>query len=266
MEFSFNLILLLIIFGFLFGFLASLTGTGGGPFYVPFLTIFINVAIQEAIDTSIMIILLTSSISLYAFLKQKRCNIKIALVFSIFTIIGSLISQLIFSIYPLNGEFLMVIFAALLLVIAVNMIYKIRKNDQQQDTNEGENCEEKNFHTFREDLKKGIPFFIFSGFAANLLGIGGGVINTPALHLVIGYSIHFATGISTAMVFFTALFNTIIKVIIGQIDYTLALIMGPGAMVGSAIGAHVSNKMSSKLLQLVVACILVFLAILMLVA
>lgn len=264
MDFSLGLILILFVLGILFGFLAALGGIGGGPFYVPFLTVFLNIAIQEAIDTSFLIILVTSSAALYTYLKQRRCNLKIALVFSIFSILGSFISTLIFTFYPLNSEFIKVIFSAILIIIAINLVYKIHSSRKKDPSDDSEACEVHDFHTFKEDLKKGIPFFVLAGFSANLLGIGGGVINTPALNIVVGYPIHFSTAISTGMVFITALFNTIIKVFYGQINYTLALIIGPGGILGSVLGAHISNKIPTRALQLAVALILIFLAILML--
>ena len=54
-----------------------------------------------------------------------------------------------------------------------------------------------NKQNFTSHLKKGIPFFIISGFTAHLLGIGGGVINTPACHLILGFPIHISTATST---------------------------------------------------------------------
>ena len=257
MDFSLGLILILFALGILFGFLAAMGGIGGGPFYVPFLTVFLNIAIQEAIDTSILIILVTSSAALYTYLKQRRCNLKIALVFSIFSILGSIISSLIFTFYPLNSEFIKVIFSALLIIIAINMLYKTRFSSKLYPSEDSETCDLHDFHTFKEDLKKGIPFFILAGFSANLLGIGGGVINMPALNIVVGYPIHFSTAISTGMVFITALFNTIVKIFYGQINYTLAIIIGPGGIFGSVLGAHVSNKIPTRALQLAVAVILI---------
>ncbi len=264
MEFTTQLIIILFLFGIISGFLASLTGTSGGTINVPVLTVFFNIAIQEAIDTSILIILITSSVALIIFLKQKRCNLKIAMIFSIFSILGSFISSVIFSFYPLESIVLKIIFSSLLIVIAINLILKDYFQKSRENKLDENSYQQENNNDLKRDLKRGIPFFILSGFVANFLGIGGGVINTPALNIIVGYPIHFSTATSTAIVFFTALFNAIIKMMYGQINFILGIILSIGGIIGSIMGAHVSNKISGKKLQVFVMIFLIFLAILML--
>ncbi|MHA1726667.1 MAG: sulfite exporter TauE/SafE family protein [Promethearchaeota archaeon] len=264
MEFATQLIIILFFFGILSGFLASLTGTSGGTINVPILTVFFNIAIQEAIDTSVLIILITSSVALIIFLKQKRCNLKVALIFSAFSILGSFISSLIFSFYPLESAILKIIFSTLLIIIAINLILRDSFHRSQENQLEENSFQSQEANTLKKDLKRGLPFFILSGFVANLLGIGGGVVNTPVLNLIVGYPIHFSTATSTSIVFFTALFNTIIKMLFGQINYILGLILSLGGIIGSIAGAHVSNRISKRKLQVFVMIFLIFLAILML--
>jgi len=81
------------------------------------------------------------------------------------------------------------------------------------------------------------------GFAANLLGIGGGVIYALALNFILGYPIHNATAISTSMFFFTAIFNTIAKSITGDIDYIVGLFLAIGSVLWAFLGAKISYRM-----------------------
>lgn len=144
-------------------------------------------------------------------------------------------------------------------------MYKRKKQDEAQNLGESS---EKDFsledHDFKKELKRGIPFFLFAGFVAYLLGIGGGVINTPALHLIFGYPIHNATAISTGIIFFTAIVNTLFKIFMGQINYVMGLLVAAGSIIGALIGAKISNKMPKYLLQFFVAILLVGLGINML--
>ena len=116
-------------------------------------------------------------------------------------------------------------------------------------------------HDYKSNLHKSIPLFFLAGFAANLLGIGGGVINTPALNIVLGYPIHNSTAMSTGVIFFTAIFNTIIKSIYGQIDYMVGLFIAIGAVLGAIFGAKISKRMPKVQLQFLVAIILMVIAI-----
>ncbi|MFX1235060.1 MAG: sulfite exporter TauE/SafE family protein, partial [Promethearchaeota archaeon] len=89
----------------------------------------------------------------------------------------------------------------------------------------------------------------------------GGIINTPALNIILKYPIHNATAISTSIIFFTAIYNTIINFLMGQIDLILGLIIAIGAILGSIFGAKISKKMPKVYLQFFVAIILIGLAI-----
>jgi uncharacterized membrane protein YfcA len=66
---------------------------------------------------------------------------------------------------------------------------------------------------------------------------------------------------STGVIFFTAIVNTIIKSIYGQIDYMVGLLMAVGAVFGAIFGAKISKHMPKVQLQFLVAIILMFLAI-----
>jgi uncharacterized membrane protein YfcA len=116
-------------------------------------------------------------------------------------------------------------------------------------------------HEYKENLKKSIPLFMLAGFLAHLIGIGGGMVMTPALNIVLGYPIHYSTGLSTSVVFFTALFNTIVKVFTGKINFLFGLILAIGSVIGAYLGAKASSKMPKVTLQYFVAIILMLLAI-----
>ena len=116
-------------------------------------------------------------------------------------------------------------------------------------------------HDYKTHLKKGIPLFILAGFLAKLIGIGGGVINTPSLNIILQYPIHNATAISTTIIFFTAIYNTIVNSILGEINYLVGVLIGIGAILGSIGGAKLSNKIPKIALQYFVAIVLIIISI-----
>jgi len=253
---------LLIFLGFLAGTISVIAGVGGGVFFVSILTLLFLIPINEAIDTSIFIILISSFAGFLSYIRQKRTNIKLTLLFGIFSILGSVFASILFSFVPINNTLLKILFASVLLIAGLNMIYKAittRNNDDSDKLIEnGFNLEE---HNYKENLMKSIPLFILAGFTANLLGIGGGIINTPALHIVLQYPIHNATAISTSIIFFTAIYNTIVKSFLGQINYLIGILIGLGAILGSIFGAKISRKIPRNYLQFIVAIVLMGLAI-----
>ncbi len=263
MELFWYIIILLILLGFLVGTISSIAGVGGGVFFVPIMTILLLFPINEAIDTSTFIILISSGVAFIVYLKDKRIELKPTFIFTVFSILGSLVCTLIFLFITIDNYILKLLFATTLIFAGLNMIKKALKTRKilREHPNEQESAFSLKDHDYKANLLKSIPLFFLAGFVANLLGIGGGIINTPALNIVLGYPIHNSTAMSTGIIFFTAIFNTIIKSIYGHIDYIVGLLIAIGAVFGAAFGAKISNRIPKIQLQFLVAIILIVLAI-----
>lgn len=262
MEFSFYLVSLLILLGLLSGMVSAIAGIGGGVFFVSIMTLLFFIPINVAIDTSTFVILFSSLAGFITYLRQKRTNIKLSLFFSVFSIIGSILATILFSVISIDNSMLKFLFAVTMLIAGLNMIYKATKAKNGADKPEVNHIEfSLNNEEHKISFKKSIPLFILAGFTANLLGIGGGIINTPSLNIVLSFPIHNSTAISTSIIFFTAIYNTIIKSLIGQIDYLIGVLIAIGSIVGSIIGAKISKKMPKVFLQFFVAIVLIGLAL-----
>jgi uncharacterized membrane protein YfcA len=261
MELTIPITILLLLVGFLSAIIAVIAGVGGGVFYVSIMTIFFFVPINIAVDTSTFIILIASFIGFLSYLKQKRTNIRLSLIFAVFSILGSILATILFSFVSIENQILKIIFAITLLIAGLNMIYKAIKSNKKRKTQEKDIIFSLDEHDYRTNLKKSIPLFILAGFVANFLGIGGGIINTPSLNIILNFPIHNSTAISTSIIFFTAIYNTILKSINGQIDYLIGIILAIGSISGSIIGAKISQKMPKIYLQFFVASVLITLSV-----
>ena len=265
MIFTWDIIIILLLLGFLFGLLSIISGQGGGLFYVSFMTIFLLIPIKVSIDTSNFIILLTSASGFLTYLKDKRTNLKLSLIYSGFSILGSLISTLMLLLVQFDNILLRFLFATVLVIIGVYMVYKsvsIRNSVNNAKDNEllVMNVTFIKDFKYRKNLKSAIPLLLLAGFASNLLGLGGGVIAAPALNLVLNFPIHYATGISTSIVFFTAIYNSITKFVFRVIEFQVGLLIGIGSIFGGFFGAKFSKKIPTFYLQLIVAIILIVFA------
>ncbi len=259
---DFVLITILLVLGLFFGIISTLSGIGGGVFYVSAMVLIFILPINIAVDTSAFIILISTGGGFFTYFKKERLLMKQVIIFSSFSILGSITSTLIFIPFNLDSTLLKILFASTILIAGLNMIYKaIKSRKSNPELEEFENNFTLHSHDYQTNLKKSIPLFFLAGFCANLLGIGGGIINTPSLHILLQYPIHNATAISIGIIFFTAIYNTIAKSILGQIDYLIGIIIGLGAILGSVIGAKVSGKLPKSHLQFLVAIVLMLLAI-----
>jgi uncharacterized membrane protein YfcA len=265
MDMNITIISLLLIFGFVSGLISVIAGVGGGVFFVSILTLFFFVQIDIAVDISTFVILFSSFTGFIIYLKQKRTNLKLSLTFGTFSILGSILASILFYFVELDSTLLKYIFACTILIAGINMIYKAinsikrsRKSQSPAPTFILQN------HDYKTNLKKSIPLFMLAGFVANFLGIGGGIINTPALNILLDFPIHNATAISTSIIFFTAIYNTIIKFLTGQINLFIGILLVFGSVIGSILGAIISKRMPKGILQFFVSSVLIFLAIRML--
>jgi len=257
-----NIIILLLLLGFLAGTVAVIVGVGGGVFYVTFLTLVFLIPINVAVDTSTFVILIASAVGFITYYKDGKVHIKSMAVFASFSVLGSLSCMFLLLFVEIDNSILKVLFATTLLIAGLNMIRKAlnTRKSLKMGIVPDDNFSLEN-HDYKENLARSIPLFFLAGFVAYLLGIGGGIINTPSLNIVLGYPIHNSTAMSTGIIFFTAIINTILKSFLGQIDYVIGLIIALGSIGGSYVGAKISNKIPKMQLQILVAGVLMILAI-----
>jgi hypothetical protein len=115
-------ILLLLLVGLAAGFLSGLIGIGGGIIIVPALVIFLGFSQKLAQGTSLGILLLPVGIlAVLQYYKQGYLNVNYVAIIAIAFVLGSFLgSKLALS---LSDEKMKKIFAVILLVIAVKMLF-----------------------------------------------------------------------------------------------------------------------------------------------
>jgi uncharacterized membrane protein YfcA len=257
-----NIITLLLLLGFISGTISVIAGIGGGVFFVTFITLLFAIPIDIAIDTSTFIILIASAAGFITYYRDKRIDLKRTMIFAVFSILGGLSCMILLQFITIDNYILKVLFASTLLVAGLNMINKAVKTKRSLNSQSNEpNDFSLKDHDYKTNFSRAIPLFFSAGFIAYLLGVGGGIINTPSLNIVLGYPIHNSTAMSTGIIFFTAIPNTILKSFYGQIDFLIGILIASGAVLGSIYGAKISNKMPKLLLQFFVAIVLMGLAI-----
>jgi uncharacterized membrane protein YfcA len=247
----------------LFGIISSLAGIGGGGFYTSLMLLLFTIPINEARDTSTFIILIFSSVAFINYFRHGKVDIKISLIYAVFALLGSITATIFFIFLPIDNTILKIIIASVILFSGLNMIRKAIKTVNSQKFQDKEQEISFSFETFehKSNLKKGIPLFFLAGFIAYLTGIGGGMLFVPTLNILLEIPIHFATAISTALIFFIGIYNATVRIFIGEIHYLMGSLIACGAIVGSIIGTKASDKIPKKHLQFIVAIVLMILAI-----
>lgn len=259
------IIVILITAGFLIGTISSIAGIGGGAFYIIIMMILLNIPINEARDTSTFIILIFSGVGLINSLKHKKVDIKLSLFFAGFALIGGITATILFYLFPMDNMILKIVIASVILISGLNMIRKALKSLKIPKISKEEVNIPFSFDNFdyKPNLIKGLPLFFIAGFVAYLSGIGGGLLFVPIICITFSIPIHYATALSTAMIFFNGIYNTTVRIFIGDIFYLPGILISIGAIVGSLFGSKLSGKVSKNYLQFLVSIILIGLAIIM---
>ncbi|RZS91701.1 hypothetical protein EV189_0948 [Motilibacter rhizosphaerae] len=100
-----------------------------------------------------------------------------------------------------------------------------------------------------------------AGLLSGLLGLGGGVVLVPALTELLGMTLHRAVATSLACVGLLAVPSTITHGLVGDIDWTVALLLTVGVVPGARIGSALALRASERRLRTVVAAFLGLVAV-----
>jgi len=103
-----------------------------------------------------------------------------------------------------------------------------------------------------------------AGIASALLGIGGGVIKVPLMHLVMGIPLRVATATSNLMVGITAAASAVIYLLHGQIDPYVAGPTAIGVFLGASAGSRLSHRVDLRVLRWLFVAVLLYTAVQML--
>ena len=90
----------------------------------------------------------------------------------------------------------------------------------------------------------------FAGIVSAVLGVGGGIVKVPVMHLAMGVPLRIATATSNLMIGVTATASAIVYLIHGGIDPYVAGPIAVGVFVGASIGSRVAPRVDVRLLRL----------------
>jgi uncharacterized membrane protein YfcA len=99
-----------------------------------------------------------------------------------------------------------------------------------------------------------------AGVASALLGIGGGLVKVPVMHLVLGVPMRIATATSNLMVGITASTSAIVYLLRGGIDAYAAGPTAVGVFIGASLGSRLGHRVNLRALRILFVAVLVYTA------
>ncbi len=102
---------------------------------------------------------------------------------------------------------------------------------------------------------------VVGGFFSALFGVGGGIVIVPLLILLAAFDSKEATATSLAVIALTAVFGVAVFSALGEVSWPDAAVVGMPAMAGTLAGTWLQQRVSSRLLSLLFAGLLVAVAV-----
>ena len=257
------------------GFFGSLLGLGGGTLIVPLLTLVFNLPLLTAVGVSLVCVIVTSGASAGVFLERHVANLRLGMTLELFTAIGALLGG--FAAFLLPEKALEILFAVLLTYTSITMFRRGRAagGPEEETVVDEDAAEERPGDQFFDATLSGADYrvkripagaagSVGAGVVSALLGIGGGIVKVPVMHLVMGVPLRVATATSNLMMGITASAGAIIYLSRGLIDPFVASPTALGVFVGASIGSRIAHRIDVRILRGLFVAILLYTAFQML--
>ena len=263
--------------GLVAGLLGSALGVGGGFLIVPILTLALHLPIQVAIGSSLVAVAANSCTAAGVYTKARLTNVKLGLLLETATVPGAIIGGL--AVAFIAPSILSALFGLVLLYVAYTMV--VRRNFMSEDVPSADNSVAPDSLSsslansyYDQNLGKVVTYKVthmpaglgagfFAGVLSSLLGIGGGVIKVPVMHLVMGLPMKAAIATSAFMI---AITTTVGALIYHYYGYIYPFIVAPlvvGIVIGAILGVELAQRAGGILLRRIFGVFLFLVALLM---
>lgn len=255
--------LLLALSGLAAGAFGALLGLGGGILIVPILTLGFDVPLTAAVGTSLICVIATSTGAAAINVRAGRADVRLGTTLGAGTVIGALTGAVIAGLLP--ERLLAGLFAALLAYTAFTMARGLLRRGQSPDDDvqldpaapDGPGAPA--YRSRRVPLAVGGSFL--AGNVSGLLGVGGGIVTVPLIHLVMGAPMRVAVATSNFMIGLTAAAGAYAYLFRGDVDPRLAAPVVLGVAAGAAIGAGLSARLRTSWLVGLFVIVVLYVAV-----
>lgn len=238
-------LLLIASGGLLAGLVGALMGVGGGIVAVPFLNLVVGVPIHSAAAAGLISTLSVSCGAAGRYLRQGGLvDIHTALRLEFFAAAGGLFGGI--AVGWLRGPVVQILFAVTLVYACVHIVRSVLRPGADPDSSSAS----------RGRVLLTFSLCFIAGILSGLLGIGGGIVVVPVLHLVLGLPFKSATATSNFMMGLTAVPALCGFVSRGDLDLYVAAPLAAGVLLGASIGARIMPRIKTPVLKMGFALLL----------
>ncbi len=263
-------LLLSCLLGSVTGIVLGLTGAGGAIIAVPLLIFGLHLNMAEAVPVALLAVCMSATVGALIGLKQGKVRYRAA---GLIALAGSLASPAgLWSAQRLPHEPLVLLFAAVLAYVAVNMLIKSGQNSHpiladvmhQHPTPEMPcmtgNADGRLIWTWPCARALTLSGSL-AGFLSGLLGVGGGFVVVPALKKYTFLDMQSILATSLAVIALISAVGAASSVFMGAMHWTVATPFAGGALVGMLAGYKLASRFSGARIQKGFAWLAFFVAV-----
>ncbi|MCZ8513673.1 sulfite exporter TauE/SafE family protein [Paenibacillus filicis] len=241
-------ILTIFVIGFLGSFISGMVGIGGSIInypmllFIPPLLGFSAFSAQEVSAISAVQVFFASMMGMLVFRKGGLLHKQLVLYMGISIIIGSFLGSFISNSLP--SAAINLVYAVLALIAAV-MMFLPKKGLEGQDASKV---------TFNKPLAVVLALII--GTVSGIVGAAGAFITVPVMLVVLKIPTRIAIASSLAITFISSIGSTAGKLMGGHMILIPSVTLVVASLIASPMGAKLSKKMNTKILQWILAVLI----------
>ena len=269
-------LLLLLASGVVAGGIGAMTGIGGGLLLVPTLVLGFGVPVRVAVAASLVAVVATWNAAGSVYVDRGLTNMRLGMTLELATTLGAIAGGI--SAALLSERFLAGAFAAVTFLTAGSLLKRGTKQAPSPVRSalaearlEGRGYEERGrlagayldeldgrmVDYVARRLPVGLGVSFVAGGVSGLLGVGGGFLKVPAMHLGMGVPMKVAAATSNFMIGVTAAASLSVYYQRGFLHPLVAAPVALGVVLGALVGTRLQARSSARVLMQMLAVLLV---------
>ncbi|MGG3281383.1 sulfite exporter TauE/SafE family protein [Paenibacillus solani] len=253
MELNLTFIITIFLIGFIGSYISGMVGIGGSIIkyplllYIPPLFGLATFSAHEVSGISAVQVFFATIGGVWAYRKGGYLNKSLILYMGTAILLGSFIGG--FGSKMMSEGGINLIYGILALIAAIMMFIP----------NKGVDDIPLDQVKFNKWLAAGLALLV--GIGAGIVGAAGAFLLVPIMLVVLKIPTRMTIATSLAVTFISSIGSTVGKLTTGQVDYVPALIMVVASLIASPLGAAAGKKMNTKLLQIILAVLILATAV-----
>lgn len=243
----------LLLGGFLVGVLGGLLGLGGGVVLMPVLRFGMGMAPGPAAGTCIVAVFFISLMGSIRHHGLGNVHLRSLMPIVVSGLVVSILLSIVFLSFARREAWFDLGIGAIFLAVAVHML-RGSLPGRERPAARGEP------HIMPGGLAGKLLIGAVAGALQGLFGIGSGSVMVPSFTLALRAPVKTAVGSSLVCLTVYALVSAIFKAAQGFVDVKMAVPLCVGAVVGSDLGARLTRRVSSGMIQVFFSLVLLYVA------